>query len=713
VVGRRLLGVLWRGERSVLNRVLTPRGGEGRSRSGHVLVATSIAGPAPDHSHYRVLGVRKMDEAQVRRELAKPSESTIPRQASSSADLGLAYGRARAVEVLSRSDRAGLSNDHGGSLREDVADRTGEGRETTRWRYAGKRFFDLAILALVAVPALMIGIVSAIAILIDDGSPVLFRQVRTGRDGQPFVLFKLRTMTKVRRRDDAFPEPEEFTRIGRILRRVSIDEIPQLINVLRDDMSIVGPRPALPYQVQRYNSRQVGRLRVQPGLTGLAQVNGRNRTSWSERIEWDLWYVANQSFRLDLAVLARTVRVILTGDGVAGHPRRDPIARVEERRFELTEIAPRIRLAKPDIGEEEIEAVREVLTSGTLTGGPQNAAFEREFADRHFAAHGVTFSSGTAALMAMLLAEGIGPGDEVIVPSMTFVSTASSVCHVGATPVFADIDPRSFNLDPAEVARLVTSKTRAVMTVHYAGQPGEIDQLVKTCADFGLLLLEDAAQAAGADFRGVPVGTFGKSAMFSFTPTKNVTMGEGGIVLTRDAETADGLRLLRNHGQLRPYEHVLIGYNWRLTEMQAAIGRAQLRKLDAILARKRANANWMSRRLDDVPGITPPYQLPHARSPHMLYTCLVDRDRDAVLDHLLREGIEARIYFPPAHLQPIFAERRQCLPVTEAVAAKMLSIPMHSRLTPDELSVIADAIEKAVGHEGQADFRQMASGSAR
>jgi perosamine synthetase len=372
-----------------------------------------------------------------------------------------------------------------------------------------------------------------------------------------------------------------------------------------------------------------------------------------------------------------------------------------------------IRLAKPDMGEEEVEAVREVLTSGVLTNGSQNAAFEREFADRHFAAHGVTFASGTAALAAMLLAEGVGPGDEVIVPSMTFISSATSVKHVGATPVFADMDPRSFNLDTAEIARLVTSKTKAVMTVHYGGQPGELDQFVKACADYGLLLLEDAAEAAGAEFRGVPVGTFGKSAMFSFTPTKNMTTGEGGIVLTGDAETADRLRLLRNHGQLRPYEHVLVGYNWRLTEMQAAIGRIQLRKLDTMLARKRANADWMSSRLQDISGITPPYQIPHARSPHMLYTCLVDEDRDAVLDHLLLKGIEARIYFPPAHLQPIFAGQRRGLPVTEAIAAKMLSIPMHSKLKLDELVQIADAIEEAVSEHKSERVHTMAPGTVR
>jgi perosamine synthetase len=367
----------------------------------------------------------------------------------------------------------------------------------------------------------------------------------------------------------------------------------------------------------------------------------------------------------------------------------------------LTERQPRIRLAKPDIGEEEVEAVRAVLTSGVLTNGPQNKAFEQEFADRHLAAHGVTFANGTVALAAMLLAEGLGPGDEVIVPSMTFVSTATAVRHVGAVPVFADIDPQSFNLNPAEIGKLVTRKTRAVMAVHYAGQPGELDQLLKTCADFGLVFLEDAAQAAGACFRDAPVGTFGKSAMFSFTPTKNITMGEGGIVLTNDAHTADKLRSLRNHGQRRLYEHSVLGYNWRLTEMQAAIGRVQLRKLDAILARKRANAHWMNCRLQQVPSITPPFQLPHASSTHMLYTCLVDGDRDAVLDYLERAGIEARIYFPPAHRQPIFTEFCQHLPVTEAVARKMLSIPMHSLLLPRELSDIADALEMAVGRGRQ------------
>jgi perosamine synthetase len=353
-------------------------------------------------------------------------------------------------------------------------------------------------------------------------------------------------------------------------------------------------------------------------------------------------------------------------------------------------------LAKPDLGEEEVRAVRRVLRSGVLTNGQENEAFGQEFADRHQARFGVTFCTGTAALCAMLLAEGIGAGDEVIVPSMTFVATATSVCHVGARPVFADIDPQTFNLDPESVAAAITARTRAVLTVHYAGQPGDLDQLQILCDDAGIPLFEDAAQAAGAEFRGQPVGTAGKSAMFSFTPTKNITTGEGGMVLTNDPETADRLRMLRNHGQSRLYRHESIGYNWRLTEMQAAIGRVQLRKLDAILERKRASATWMSQRLAPLAGVTPPYQLAEARSTYMLYTCLLDHGRDHVLESLLDRGIEARLYFPPVHLQPIFVDQAVRLPVTEEVAKAMISLPMHARLSAAELAEIADAMESAV-----------------
>jgi sugar transferase EpsL len=195
-------------------------------------------------------------------------------------------------------------------------------------RYRGKRLLDLIVVTLIALPAIVIAMVSALAILLEDGGPVLFRQLRVGYGGRQFILLKLRTMTRIKRAKDAFPDPQDYTRTGRLLRRLSIDELPQLINVLRGEMSIVGPRPTLPYQVQRYNARQAGRLRVCPGLTGLAQINGRNDATWPERIEWDLQYVAGQSIWLDLIILARTFRVIMAGHGVTGHSRNDPIARI-------------------------------------------------------------------------------------------------------------------------------------------------------------------------------------------------------------------------------------------------------------------------------------------------------------------------------------------------------------------------------------------------
>ncbi|MEV5436046.1 DegT/DnrJ/EryC1/StrS family aminotransferase [Streptomyces sp. NPDC052682] len=363
----------------------------------------------------------------------------------------------------------------------------------------------------------------------------------------------------------------------------------------------------------------------------------------------------------------------------------------------------RIRLASPGLGAEEEAAVCRVLRSGVLTNGAENEAFAQEFADRHRAAFGVTFCTGTAALQAMLLAEGIGPGDEVIVPSMTFVATATSVCHVGATPVFADIDPRTFTLDPVSVAARITPATRAVMTVHYAGQPGDLDGLARVCDAAGVPLLEDAAQAAGAEYRGRPVGTFGRSAMFSFTPAKNITTGEGGIVLTSDPGVAERLKLLRNHGQTALYRHDSLGYNWRLTEMQAAIGRVQLRKLDGILRRKQLIAQALTQRLAGLPGLTTPHQVPDARGTWALYTCLLPGIRDQVLAGLLKRGIEARIYFPPVHRQPLFVRRdggtgdAAQLPVTESVARAMLSLPVHHRLTEAEVAEIADAVTTAVG----------------
>lgn len=360
----------------------------------------------------------------------------------------------------------------------------------------------------------------------------------------------------------------------------------------------------------------------------------------------------------------------------------------------------RIGLARPDVGDEEIAAVSRVLRGPILTAGPETEAFESEFAAYHGAREGVAFANGTVALIAMYAAFGIGPGDEVIVPSLTFVSSVTSVVYSGATPVFADIDPETFNIDPADVVRRLGPRVKAILAVHYGGQPADLAELAELAADAGVLLLEDAAEAHGARYRGRYVGTWGMAGMFSFTPTKNITTGEGGMVLTNDVELAERLRLLRNHGQSEPYVHSLIGCNWRMTEMQAAMGRAQLGKLSGILARKLALAAEMDQLLEDLPGVQPPTTKPDRDHVHMLYTVKLESEaaaRDAVMEQMSWKGIETRVYFPPVHRQPIFADAAAKLPVTDHVAGNILSLPIHSRLTFGEVEEIAGALAESVG----------------
>ena len=354
-----------------------------------------------------------------------------------------------------------------------------------------------------------------------------------------------------------------------------------------------------------------------------------------------------------------------------------------------------IRLARPDLCEPELEAISEVFRSGILTDGPATVAFEDAFAALHHVDHAIAFANGTVALAGIYLGLDIGPGDEVIVPSMTFISTATSVLHVGATPVFADIEPDTFNLDPADVARRITPATKAIVAVHYGGQPADLDGLAAVADEAGVLLIEDAAEAHGATYQGRPVGGFGTAAMFSFTPTKNITTGEGGMVTTNDGDLALRLRLLRNHGIESPGHHTLVGYNWRLTEMQAAIGTVQLTKLPGILERKRDNARRLTELLQPVEGVTPPAVRPECGHVFMLYTLLVDGGRNPLLTALREQRIEAKVYFPPAHRQSIFAGHAADLPVTDEMAPRMLSVPIHAQLLPSEIDTIAAAIAAA------------------
>ena len=350
-----------------------------------------------------------------------------------------------------------------------------------------------------------------------------------------------------------------------------------------------------------------------------------------------------------------------------------------------------IPLAKPIIGDAECAAVDRVLRSGVIAQGPEVAAFEHEFADALVGGRTtVAVSSGTMGLHLGLLAAGVGAGDEVIVPSFTFAATANSVALTGAVPVFADIEPDYFGLDPAAVDAVVTSRTVGIMPVHLYGHPADVAGLSTVADKYGLQLFEDAAQAHGATWHGRPVGSFGAFAMFSLYPTKNMTSGEGGMVACASDQIARQVRLLRNQGMERRYENEVIGFNARMTDVHASIGRVQLAKLPAWTRQRQANASFLDRHLE---GVTVPFVAHEATHVYHQYTIRVAADRAGFIKALAEEhGVDAGVYYPiPNHRLPSFRLALD-LPETERAAAEVVSLPVHPALSPAELDRIVAAV---------------------
>lgn len=357
-----------------------------------------------------------------------------------------------------------------------------------------------------------------------------------------------------------------------------------------------------------------------------------------------------------------------------------------------------IPVGKPAIGEEEIGAVAQVIRSGMLAQGPRVTLFENEFARYCDVDCGVAVNSGTAALHATLLALGIGPGDEVIVPSFTFFATASSVCMCGAKPVFADVDEDTFNLSIDRVQESLTQRTRAVIGVHLFGQPCAIQPIQEICRERGIHFIEDAAQSHGATYHGRRVGSMGTAGCFSFYPTKNMTTGEGGLVTTDDPDLAQRIRRIINHGQSEKYLHTFLGYNFRMTDIGAAIGLAQLRKLDSFNARRKETAQYYDARLQ-CPGLILPQVSPGVGHVYHQYVVRVTGESRLTRDQLaiiLREkGIGTAVHYPvPLHRQPVFehcARTSRC-PVADSLASEVLSLPVHPLVTDDERSYICSCI---------------------
>ncbi len=350
-----------------------------------------------------------------------------------------------------------------------------------------------------------------------------------------------------------------------------------------------------------------------------------------------------------------------------------------------------IPAARPQIGPDERAAVDAVLASGMLAQGHEVAEFEREFSTQVVDGRpAVAVNSGTSALHLSLLAAGIGPGDEVIVPSFTFAATANSVALTGATPVFADIEPVYFCLDPESVASVITERTRAIMPVHLYGHPAALPDLQALCAKHDLLLFEDAAQAHAASFDGVAVGAWGHAASFSFYPTKNMTTGEGGLVTTADEKLARRIRLLRNQGQERRYENEIVGFNNRMTDIHAAIGRVQLCRLNEWTKQRQSNAMFFDVNLQGV--LTPRVAGGAVHVYHQYTVRVVDTDRDAFAARLAELGVGSGVYYPiPNHRLPAF-RRELDLPETERAARECLSLPVYPSLTDDERELVVAAV---------------------
>lgn len=350
-----------------------------------------------------------------------------------------------------------------------------------------------------------------------------------------------------------------------------------------------------------------------------------------------------------------------------------------------------IPAAKPLIGDAERAAVDRVMRSGMLAQGPEVAAFETEFAE-HFGLDRacVAVNSGTSGLHLGLLSAGVGPGDEVIVPSFTFAATANSVALTGATPVFADIEPGSFCLDPASVEAAVTERTVGIMPVHLYGHPANMPALQAIADRHALMIFEDAAQAHGASLGGTPVGAFGKFAMFSLYPTKNMTSGEGGMVAVGDGETERLMRLYRNQGMARQYENEVVGFNARMTDIHAAIGRVQLTKVAVWTKQRQENAAYLSANLQ---GVSTPPAADGAVHVYHQYTVRVTDDRDGLAKALREEhNIGSGMFYPvPNHrLAPLRVPID--LPATEEAAAQCLSLPVHPSVSESDLERIVHAV---------------------
>lgn len=361
----------------------------------------------------------------------------------------------------------------------------------------------------------------------------------------------------------------------------------------------------------------------------------------------------------------------------------------------------------PNFPEEDIpkilEKLKEPLLSGFLTQGPNVQEFEERWRRYIGTRHAIAVNSCTAALHIALECIGIGKGDEVIVPSNTFVSTANVVLFCSAKPIFAEIDPRTFNINPGDIENMITEKTKAIIPVHLAGQPCEMDQIMKIAKEHNLYVFEDAAHAHGSVYHGKKCGTFGIANSFSFYPTKVMAGAEGGIITTDNNEIAERARRLRNCGRggMGPLEITDIGYNYRMNELQAILCLYQMDNLEMLLERRKKIADYYTEGLDEIEGIESPYKIDDVKCSYYTYIIKVNSDRDKLRERLNHRGIGTSIMYHPVHLQPVyrklFGYKEGMLPITEKVSKRVMSLPIYPKMSDDDVDYVISALKEEVG----------------
>lgn len=367
-----------------------------------------------------------------------------------------------------------------------------------------------------------------------------------------------------------------------------------------------------------------------------------------------------------------------------------------------------IHLSRPDITEVERQEVSEVLHSQTLSMGPKTKAFEELVAERVGTKFAVAVNSGTSGLHLLLRSLGVKKGDEIITTPFSFIASSNCILFQNATPVFADIDPLTLNIDPAKIEAKITPRTKGILPVHVFGHPANMEEINRIALKYNLFVIEDACEAIGAKYRGQNAGTLGDGAVFAFYPNKQITTGEGGIIVTNNEETAWLCRSMRNQGRGEGTAwlgHERLGFNYRMDEISAALGLVQIKRLNEILAKRNKVAEIYKKKLSRVPEITPPFVAPDVNISWFVFVIRlpIKINRDNVMKYLLNQGIECRPYFTPIHLQPFYQEmfgfQPGDFPITEEVSNTTLALPFYNNLTEKEIDYVLNHLEKAVSHQ--------------